>query len=129
MAERVKNDPKIEIIYNAEVLEAVGNDSLEAIKIKQNGHEFTKEVKGLFFAIGHTPLTELVDSMEIEKHPNGYIKTHPDSTATSIEGLFAAGDVQDFRFRQAVTAAGSGCMAALEAEKYLGNVKAAAVSG
>jgi len=129
MAERVKNDPKIEIIYNAEVLEAVGNGSLEAIKIKQNGHEFTKEVKGLFFAIGHTPLTELVDSMEIEKHPNGYIKTHPDSTATSIEGLFAAGDVQDFRFRQAVTAAGSGCMAALEAEKYLGNLKAAAVSG
>lgn len=128
MAERVKNDPKIEIIYNAEVMEAIGKDFLEAIKIKQEGNLITKEVRGLFFAIGHTPLTELVDGMGIDKHPNGYIKTHPDSTATSVEGLFAAGDVQDFRYRQAITAAGSGCMAALEAEKYLGNLKAAALA-
>jgi thioredoxin reductase (NADPH) len=128
MAERVKNEPKIEIIYNAEVIEALGKDSLEAIKIKQNGDIITKEVRGLFFAIGHTPLTELVDQMGVEKHSNGYLKTQPDSTKTSIEGLFAAGDVQDFRYRQAVTAAGSGCMAALEAEKYLGNLKAASHS-
>ena len=123
MAERVKNDPKIEIIYHAEAIEALGKDSLEAIKIRQNGVVFTKEVRGLFFAIGHTPLTELVDHMNIQKHPNGYIKTEPDSTKTSIEGLFAAGDVQDFRYRQAVTAAGTGCMAALEAEKFLSETK------
>ncbi|MBM3194387.1 MAG: thioredoxin-disulfide reductase, partial [Chlamydiae bacterium] len=79
--------------------------------------------RGLFFAIGHTPLTELVDHLSIQKHPNGYIKTEPDSTKTSIEGIFAAGDVQDFRYRQAVTAAGSGCMAALEAEKFLSEIK------
>ena len=78
-----------------------------------------KEVKGLFFAIGHTPLTALVDHMNIEKHPNGYIKTEPDSMKTSIPGLYAAGDVQDFKYRQAVTAAGTGCMAALEVEKFL----------
>ncbi|MBM3196618.1 MAG: thioredoxin-disulfide reductase [Chlamydiae bacterium] len=129
MAERVKKDPKIEIIYNAEVVEALGKDSLEAVKIKQNGDVFTKEVRGLFFAIGHTPSTELVDAMGIEKHPNGYIKTHSDSTKTSVEGLFAAGDVQDFRYRQAVTAAGSGCMAALEAEKFLSEVHAGGIAG
>jgi len=123
MAERVSHDPKIEILYNAEVVEAFGKENLEGIKIRQNGNEFTKPVHGLFFAIGHTPLTELVDHMGIEKHSNGYIKTHPDSTRTSIEGLFAAGDVQDFTYRQAITAAGSGCMAALEVEKYLSESK------
>jgi thioredoxin reductase (NADPH) len=123
MAERVKNDPKIEIIYNAEVLEAYGNDQLEGIRIKQQDKVFEKSVRGLFFAIGHTPLTEVIDHLNVTKHSNGYIQTAPDSTKTSIPGIFAAGDVQDFRYRQAITAAGTGCMAALEAEKFISELK------
>jgi thioredoxin reductase (NADPH) len=121
MQDRALANPKIQFKWNSAVSDVVGNGSVEAILLQDTvtGVESDLEVQGLFVAIGHDPNTALFrDQLELDE--NGYIVTAPDSTRTSVEGVFAAGDVQDHVFRQAVTAAGSGCMAAIEAERWLG---------
>ena len=127
LQEKLKSNKKIEIIWNSVVDEVLGtNDpkSVKGIKIKSTKDNTFKELKvdGLFIAIGHDPATSLFkDQLKMDKE--GYLITKPDSTETNIPGVFAAGDVKDKIFRQAVTAAGMGCMSALEAEKYLSNSK------
>lgn len=119
MQERVLHHPKIEIIWNTEVV-AVGGDTVVREVTLQNVHTHEQkkhEAGGLFFAIGHQPNTPFVKD-QLELYPNGYIKVF-EGTRTSVDGVFAAGDVQDHVYRQAVTAAGSGCMAALDAERWL----------
>jgi thioredoxin reductase (NADPH) len=121
MQDRAFANPKIEFVWNSEVSDVMGDGSVEALRLRDTvtGAESDLEVDGLFVAIGHDPNTALFrDQLELDE--NGYIVTAPDSTATSVEGVFAAGDVQDHVFRQAITAAGSGCMAAIEAERWLG---------
>ncbi len=123
LQEKLKANKKIEIIWNSVVEDVLGESEpkgVNAIKIKNIKDNKTKEMKidGLFIAIGHDPATQLFkDQLEMDKE--GYLITKPDSTITNIPGVFAAGDVKDKIFRQAVTAAGMGCMAALEAEKHL----------
>ena len=114
---------KIEIIWDTVVEEVIGDKkpkNVTGLKIKNVKTNKTKELKidGLFIAIGHDPATELFKN-QLEMDNEGYLITKPDSTATNIPGVYAAGDVKDKIFRQAVTAAGMGCMAALEAEKFL----------
>lgn len=120
MAKRAKTHPKIEILFNAEIISVLGNKVVSHVIIKDNinGREDKKEAAGVFFAIGHKPNTDFLKG-QLKLDDNGYIIVQKGSTLTEIEGVFAAGDVQDFRYRQAVTAAGSGCMAALDAEKFL----------
>ncbi len=120
---RLAANAKIDVIYDTVVDEVLGTDgprSVNAIKIRNiaDGNAETLAVDGLFIAIGHSPATELF-RQQIDMDPEGYIRTAPDSTRTSVPGVFAAGDVKDKIFRQAVTAAGMGCMAALEAERFL----------
>jgi thioredoxin reductase (NADPH) len=120
---RLAQHPKIEIIYNSVVEEVLGGTqppSVEAIRIRNVafGGSRTIPVEGLFIAIGHSPATELFRG-QLDMDAEGYLITAPDSTRTSVAGVFAAGDVKDKVFRQAVTAAGMGCMAALEAERFL----------
>ncbi len=120
---RLAANPKIEIIYDSVVDEVLGTDnprSVTGVRIRNfdTGEQRTLEVDGLFVAIGHVPATELFYG-QLDLDGDGYIKTAPDSTRTSVPGVFAAGDVKDKVFRQAVTAAGMGCMAALEAERFL----------
>jgi thioredoxin reductase (NADPH) len=115
--------PKIEVIWNAAVDEILGGGTpavVTGVRLKDTKTGTLREIKtdGVFVAIGHQPATELVKD-KVRLKPSGYVWTAPNSTATSVEGLFAAGDVADEVFRQAVTAAGLGCMAALEAERYL----------
>ena len=123
LQEKLKANKKIEIIWDSVVEDVLGTakpKGVNAIKIKNVKDNKTKELKvdGLFIAIGHDPATSLFkDQLEMDKE--GYLITKPDSTITNIPGVFAAGDVKDKIFRQAVTAAGMGCMAALEAEKHL----------
>ena len=123
LQEKVFKNKKIEIIWNTVVEKVNGTDNpknLESITIKNVKNNLTKELKihGFFVAIGHNPATSIFKN-QIKMDDEGYIITNPDSTATNIEGVFAAGDVKDKIFRQAITAAGMGCMAALEAEKLL----------
>ncbi len=121
MAKRLTSNPKVEILFNTVSLEAKGNGKLlNALKIQDTITKKERDLKinGLFYAIGHTPATEIVKG-QIETDEDGYIKTVPGTSCTSVEGVFAAGDVQDKKYRQAVTSAGSGCIAALEAEKWL----------
>lgn len=124
MQHRVFNDPKITILWNTEAEEAVGEAALTGVRVRNNrsGEEQVLEASGLFYAIGHQPNTEFLES-QLPTDETGYVITEPDSTRTSIAGVFACGDVKDKVFRQAVTAAGSGCMAALEAEHYLVDMK------
>src|SRR5207247_2412213 len=114
-------NPKIEFKWNSEVSDVVGNGAVESVRLRDTttGTESDLEVQGLFVAIGHDPNTSLFAG-QLDLDENGYIVNAPDSTRTSVEGVFAAGDVQDHVFRQAITAAGSGCMAAIEAERWLG---------
>ena len=123
LQEKIFKNKKIEIIWNTVVEKVNGTDNpknLESITIKNIKDNLTKELKihGFFVAIGHNPATKIFKN-QIKMDDEGYIITNPDSTATNIEGVFAAGDVKDKIFRQAITAAGMGCMAALEAEKLL----------
>jgi thioredoxin reductase (NADPH) len=123
MQARLFRNPKVEILWDSVVEEVLGADSPKAVtglrvRNLKTGDIRDVEVEGLFVAIGHDPATELFRG-QIEMDGEGYIVTAPDSTVTNVPGVFAAGDVQDKLFRQAVTAAGTGCMAALEAEKWL----------
>ena len=126
MQKRVFNTPNIEILWNHEVKEIVGteqgfNKALNGVILTNNitGEEKKIDVEGYFVAIGHTPNTGLFAG-KLEMDDTGYLITKPDSTATNVPGIFAAGDVQDKHFRQAITAAGTGCMAAMESERFLG---------
>jgi thioredoxin reductase (NADPH) len=120
MQERVKTTPNIRTYWNTETDEILGEKTVEAVRIKNNktGDKTEIPIKGFFVAIGHTPNSEIFkDYLDMDEA--GYIKTVPGTSKTNLEGVFAAGDVQDKIYRQAVTAAGSGCMAALDAERYL----------
>jgi thioredoxin reductase (NADPH) len=121
MAERALANPKIRVEWNTVVTEVLGDDFITGIRIKDTvtGEERDIEVGGLFMAIGHTPNTAFLEG-KLERDPAGYLVTpKPWRTETSVEGIYAAGDVMDPYYRQAVTAAGTGCMAALEAERWL----------
>ncbi|CAH00015.1 thioredoxin-disulfide reductase [Kluyveromyces lactis] len=121
MQRRAEQNEKIEILYNHVTLEAKGDGKyLNALKVKnvKTNEEYDLPVNGLFYAIGHTPATNIVAG-QVDLDEAGYVKTVPGSTLTNVPGVFAAGDVQDARYRQAITSAGSGCMAALDAEKYI----------
>ena len=120
LQDRLKQNSKIDFIWNSEVTKFNGNDDLESIDLlnKQDNKISNLKIDGVFIAIGHDPATQLFKG-QLKMDDGGYIITDPDSTKTSIEGVFAAGDVKDKIYRQAVTAAGMGCMAALEVEKYL----------
>lgn len=121
MVHRVENTPNIEVKFNHELIGIEGENSLveRAVVINNITQETSKiDVHGIFIAIGHKPNTDIF-SGQITLDENGYIKTVPGSTHTNLPGVFAAGDVQDHIYRQAITAAGSGCMAAMDAEKYL----------
>ena len=121
MVDRSMNNPKIEVLWDSEVVEVLGDEkSMNGVIIKNtvNGTTTKKDLQGLFLAIGHKPNTDLFKGM-LNLNETGYIQTKPDSTYTNIEGVFAAGDVQDHVYRQAITAAGTGCMAAIDAERWL----------
>lgn len=120
MQERVKNTPNIKIYWNSETDEILGEDRVSGVRIRNNRTNETQEVpiSGFFVAIGHTPNSDIFKGF-IDMDETGYIKTIAGTSKTNLEGVFAAGDVQDKIYRQAVTAAGSGCMAALDAERYL----------
>jgi len=123
LQERLFKNPKVEVMWDHEVVDYIGTDGppkVRGVKLRNVKSGDTKDVQldGVFVAIGHEPQTELVKD-QLKMKPSGYVWTAPDSTATSIPGVFAAGDVTDDIYRQAVTAAGMGCMAALEAERFL----------
>ncbi|XAR73657.1 Thioredoxin-disulfide reductase [Bertholletia excelsa] len=123
MQHRALTNPKIEVVWNSVVVEAYsqkGRGILGGLKVKnvKTGEVSDLKVSGLFFAIGHEPATKFLGG-QLELDPDGYVVTKPGTTQTSVPGVFAAGDVQDKKYRQAITAAGTGCMAALEAEHYL----------
>ena len=121
MQDRVINTPNIQVYWNSETDEVLGEKNVNAVRIRNNktGEKTEIPVSGFFVAIGHQPNSAIFKG-QIEMDEAGYIKTIPGSSRTNVEGVFAAGDVQDKIYRQAVTAAGSGCMAALDAERYLG---------
>ena len=121
MVHRVLNTPNIEVLYHSEAQEILGNGkNVTGLRIlnNQTGAESEIDIEGFFVAIGHKPNTDIFKGW-LEMDETGYLKTIPGSTKTNVEGVFACGDVQDHYYRQAVTAAGSGCMAALDAERYL----------
>lgn len=120
MAERAKNNPKIEFLFNTEVLDVLGEDKVTGLKLKNSvtGEESTREFTGLFIAIGHLPRSELVKG-QVKLNSEGYVEVAGRTTKTNIPGVFACGDLVDFTYRQAITAAGSGCQAALDAERFL----------
>lgn len=120
MQDRVKANPKIEIVWNTEVADILGEEKVEGVILKDTNTGETREmdIDGVFAAIGHEPNTSLVRGL-VDLDEKGYVITVPGSTLTNVPGLFACGDVQDAKYRQAITAAGTGCMAALDAERYL----------
>ncbi len=122
MEKRVMENPKITVLRSHVVTEVldVSQDRVTGLKVQdlKSGQVKTLDVGALFVAIGHTPMTDLFKG-QLDMHPNGYLKVEPGSTRTNVPGVFAAGDVADFTYRQAVTAAGTGCMAALDAERFL----------
>jgi len=120
MQKRVVNNPKIEILWNTQTDEILGEEEVNGVRILNNktGEKSDLAISGFFVAIGHEPNTEIFREF-IHMDNSGYIKTIPGTTKTNIEGVFACGDAQDNVYRQAVTAAGTGCMAALDAERYL----------
>lgn len=120
MQARARSNPKIELVFSHTLVEACGQDKLEKIIIKdvKTGKLKDLVVSGLFFAIGHEPNTKFLNG-QVELDEQNYVVTEKGTTKTSVPGVFAAGDVQDKKYRQAITAAGTGCMAALEVEHYL----------
>ncbi len=122
MQERVRKNPKIKLLTSHVVDEVLdpAQERVTALRLRdlKTDKLSTLPVGALFVAIGHTPMTELFKG-QLETHANGYLKVEPGSTRTSVAGVFAAGDVADWTYRQAVTAAGTGCMAALDAERFL----------
>ncbi len=124
MQHRVNNTPNIDLRYNSEIDEVLGDQVVEGIRIINNQTQETEEIliTGLFIAIGHKPNTELFKG-QLDMDDSGYIITKGKSTKTNLPGVFASGDVQDKEYRQAVTAAGTGCMAALDAERYLQHIE------
>jgi thioredoxin reductase (NADPH) len=130
MQERLFKNPKIEVVWNSVLHEVTGTDepkSVTGVRLRnvKTGKVSALAADGVFIAIGHAPATDLFKG-QLDMKPSGYLITEPDSTRTSIAGVFAAGDVKDDVFRQAVTAAGMGCMAALEAERYLAKLETTA---
>ena len=120
MAERALHHPKITVVWNHVLVKVSGDKIVRSVTLKdvKTNQETTHDAGGVFFAIGHMPNTEFLKG-GIALHPNGYVKVAPGTTLTNVEGVFACGDVQDPTYRQAVTAAGTGCMAALDAERWL----------
>ena len=120
MQNRLSNYDNIKVLFNHEVMEVMGENVVDGLKIRSNLTDDVSELKitGLFIAIGHSPNTDIFKGI-VDMDDSGYILTEKTSTKTNIPGVFAAGDVQDKDYRQAVTAAGTGCMAALDAERYL----------
>ena len=120
MIERAAANPKIEFLFNHEVVDVLGEDKVTGLKLKNTvtGEESSKDFTGLFVAIGHLPRSELV-AKQVELNSEGYVQVEGRSTKTKIPGVFACGDLVDFTYRQAITAAGSGCQAALDAERFL----------
>lgn len=123
MAARAEKNPKIRFVWNSEVKEVLGDGQvMTGVKLHNNqtGEESELAAHGLFVAIGHKPNTEIFKG-QIDLDGKGYIRLKPGSTATNVPGVFAGGDVADYKYRQAITAAGTGCMAALDAERFLAN--------
>ncbi len=120
MAERALNDPKIEVVWNSEVVDVIGEEKVSGLELRNRvtGDQSTLEVTGLFVAIGHDPRSGLVKG-QIDLDDEGYVVVSGRTTSTNVDGVFAAGDLVDHTYRQAITAAGSGCAAALDAERYL----------
>ena len=120
MLKKAKENPKIRFETNVQVMEVAGEDSVTGLKLKHNqtGEEKVLPVQGVFLAIGHTPATKVFKEAGVETDDKGYIKL-ANHTRTNVAGVFVAGDVADYRYRQAISAAGAGCMAALDVEKYL----------
>jgi len=120
MIERATANPKIEFLFNHEVVDVLGEDKVTGLKLKNTvtGEESSKDFTGLFVAIGHLPRSELV-AKQVELNSEGYVQVEGRSTKTKIPGVFACGDLVDYTYRQAITAAGSGCQAALDAERFL----------
>ena len=120
MAERAKANPKIEFLFNTEVIDVLGEDKVTGLKLRNvlTGEESSSDFTGLFVAIGHLPRSELVVG-QVKTNAEGYVLVDSGSTRTNLPGVFASGDLVDFTYRQAITAAGSGCQAALDAERFL----------
>jgi len=120
MAERAKANPKIEFLFNTEVIDVLGAEKVSGLKLRNtvSGAESVRDFTGLFVAIGHLPRSELVLG-QIKTNSEGYVEVDGQSTRTNLKGVFACGDLVDHTYRQAITAAGSGCQAALDAEKFL----------
>ena len=120
MAERALANPKIEFLWDSEVIDVLGSEKVSGLKIRnlKSNEESVKDFTGLFVAIGHLPRSELVTG-QIELDDEGYVKVEGRSTKTNLKGVFACGDLVDHTYRQAITAAGSGCQAALDAERFL----------
>lgn len=120
MIERAKANPKIEFLFNTEVIDVLGEDKVTGLKLKNTvtGQESDGDFTGLFVAIGHLPRSELVVG-QVKTNAEGYVLVESGSTKTNLSGVFASGDLVDFTYRQAITAAGSGCQAALDAERFL----------
>jgi thioredoxin reductase (NADPH) len=120
MIDRVKANPKIELLMNHEVIDVLGDNKVVGLKVKHTvtGEESTKDFTGLFVAIGHIPRSELIVG-QVDLNAEGYVNVVGRSTSTNLPGVFACGDLVDFTYRQAITAAGSGCAAALDAERFL----------
>jgi thioredoxin reductase (NADPH) len=120
MAERAAANPKIEFLWNTEVIDILGESKVTGLKLRNtvDGSETERDFTGLFVAIGHVPRSELIGS-QVVLNSEGYVEVDGRSTRTNIPGVFACGDLVDHTYRQAITAAGSGCQAALDAEKFL----------
>ena len=124
MIDRAMNNPKVRVLWNSSVIDILGSQEkgvhAASIRITDSGEIFEEKCDGVFMAIGHKPNTGLFSDM-LKTDKNGYLVTNPETTSTNIDGIFACGDVQDHSYRQAITAAGSGCMSAIDVERYLEN--------